>query len=79
MIQIDSLLAIKPPFDIHSGLSHFALARNYSSCIVTGKGFKIYIYKDGIQIPGSPFDSFPPYVKPIGLKSVSSIRNYRYK
>lgn len=56
--EIDSLLAIKPPFDIHSGLSHFILAKNSSIIRDNGYGFIVYIYRDGKEIPGSPFKSF---------------------
>lgn len=40
------------------------------------KGFKLFIYENGKEIKGSPFNSFRSGGKAIGLKSVSSIRNY---
>ena len=40
------------------------------------KGFKLYIYKKGIEIKGSPFNSFRLGGKATGLNSISSIRNY---
>jgi LAGLIDADG endonuclease len=74
--EITSLLAIDPPYNIHSGLSHFNLARIYSISKGSRKGFTVYIYKDGVEIPNSPFKSFNQGGKAIGLNSVSSIRNY---
>ena len=37
---------------------------------------KIYIYKNGIEIEGSPFNSYRAGGNAIGLSSVSSIKNY---
>jgi hypothetical protein len=39
-------------------------------------GFKVHIYKNGVEIKDSPFDSFRSGGKAIGLNSVSSIRHY---
>lgn len=39
-------------------------------------GFKVHIYQNGVEIPGSPFASFTQGGKAIGLNSVSSIKNY---
>ena len=38
------------------------------------KGYKIHIYKDGEEIPGSPFNSYRQGGEAIGLISVSSIK-----
>ncbi len=74
--EIENLFALNPPFDIHSGKSHFHLAKEFSQAKGSRYGFKLHIYKNGIEIKGSPFDSFRSGGKAIGLKSVSSIRNY---
>nr|YP_010470484.1 LAGLIDADG endonuclease [Inonotus hispidus]UVF37972.1 LAGLIDADG endonuclease [Inonotus hispidus] len=74
--EIQTLFDIKPIFDIHSGKSHFTLAKEYSLQKGSRKGYKVYIYKDGIEIPGSPFYSYREGGKAIGLNSVSSIKNY---
>ena len=74
--EIKNLFRIDPPFDIHSGKSHFNLAKEYSLTKGSRKGFKVYIYKNEIEIKGSPFDSFRSGAKAIGLNSASSIRNY---
>lgn len=52
------------------------LAKNNAILKGSRKGFKIHIYKNGVEITGSPFSSFSSGGKAIGLKSVSSIRNY---
>lgn len=74
--ELENLFLINPPFDIHSGKSHFILAKDYSLAKGSRKGFKVYIYKEGVEIQGSPFNSFRLGGKAIGLNSVSSIRNY---
>ena len=74
--EIKSLFEIEPPFDIYSGKSNFILAKEYSLYKGSRKGFKVYIYKNGVEIKGSPFDSFRSGGKAIKLNSVSSIRNY---
>ena len=73
---IKRLLEIEPPFDIFSGESNFILAKNYALSKGSRKGFNVYIYKNGIEINGSPFDSFRSGGKAINMSSVSSIRNY---
>jgi hypothetical protein len=74
--DIENLFEIEPPFNIHTGKSHFTLAKEHALKKGSIKGFKIYIYKNGKEILGSPFDSFRLGGKAIGLNSVSSIRNY---
>lgn len=74
--EITNLFSIRPPFDIHSGKSHFNLAKEHSLTKGSRKGFKVYIYKNGVEIKGSPFDSFRSGGKALSLNSVSSIRNY---
>ena len=60
--NIKKLFKINPPFDIYSGKSHFILAKEYSSLRQQSEGsrngFKVHIYKNGIEIKGSPFKSF---------------------
>lgn len=56
--------------------SHFTLAKEYSLQKGSRKGYKVYIYKDGKEIPGSPFYSYRKGGKAIGLNSVCSIKNY---
>ena len=74
--EIKNLFRIEPPFDIHSGKSHFNLAKEYSLTKGSRKGFKVYIYKNGVEIKGSPFDSFRLGAKALSLNSASSIRKY---
>ena len=74
--EIKSLLKIEPPFDIYSGKSNFILAKEYSLSKGSRKGFKVYVYKNGLEIKGSPFDSFRSGGKAINMGSVSSIINY---
>jgi len=74
--EIESLFDISPPFNIHTGKSHFILAKELALSKGSRKGFKLHIYKNGKEITGSPFDSFRLGGKAIELKSVSSIRNY---
>jgi LAGLIDADG endonuclease len=74
--EIESIFNMEPPFNIHTGKSHFILAKKYDLSKGSRKGFKLYIYKNGKEITGSPFDSFRMVGKAIGISSVSSIRNY---
>ena len=45
--EIKALFEIKPPFNIHSGKSHFTLAKKFALNKGSRKGYKIYIYKNG--------------------------------
>jgi hypothetical protein len=74
--DIKSLFDMVPPFDIQTGKSHFILAKEYAKNRGSRKGFKLYIFKNGKEIIGSPFYSFRSGGKAIGLNSISSIRNY---
>jgi len=74
--EIENLFNSNTPFDIFSGKSHFLLAKEFALFKGSNKGFKLYIYKNGIQIKGSPFNSYRLGGKAIGLNSVSSITNY---
>jgi LAGLIDADG endonuclease len=74
--DIFELFNINPPLDIHSGKSHFILNKELSLSKGSRLGYKVYIYKDGLEINGSPFDSYREGGKAIGLNSVSSIKNY---
>ena len=74
--EIKTLFKMEPPFDIHSGKSHFILCKEYSLFKGSRKGFKVYIYKNGVEVKGSPFDSFRSGGRQINLNSVSSIKNY---
>jgi hypothetical protein len=76
--EIESLFEIEPPFNIHTGKSHFILAKEYALKKGSRKGFKVYIYKNGQEVIGSPFNSFSFRlgVKTIGLNSIASIINY---
>ena len=72
--EIENLFAINPPFDIHSGKSHFHLAKEFYQAKGSRYGFKLHIYKNRIEIKGSPFDSFRSGGKAIGLNSGSARR-----
>jgi hypothetical protein len=74
--EIIELFKMNPPFDIHSGKSHFILAKEYSLLKGSRGGFKIHIYQNGVEIKGSPFASYSQGGKAIGMNSVSSIKNY---
>jgi hypothetical protein len=74
--SLQELFYIEPPFNIFSGKSHFYLAKDFNQAKGSRHGFKLFIYKNGVAIEGSPFDSFRKGGKAIGLNSVSSIRNY---
>jgi len=74
--EINSLFDICPPFNIQSGLNHFSLAKHNANTMGSRKGFKVYIYDNGKEIEGSPFNSYRSGGAAIGLNSVSSIVNY---
>ena len=74
--EINALFEIEPPFNIYSKKSHFILAKEYAIIQGSRKGYNLYIYKDGVEISGSPFNSYREGGKAIGLASISSIKNY---
>lgn len=53
--EIEILFNIDPPFDIHSGKSHFLLSKEYALKLGSRKGFKVHIYKNDLEITGLPF------------------------
>ena len=74
--EINALFEIEPPFNIYSKKSHSILSKEYANTQGSRKGYNLHIYKDGEEIPGSPFNSYREGGKTIGLASVSSICNY---
>ena len=74
--EIQSLFEIKPIFDIHSGKNHFTLAKDFALQKGSRKGYKVYIYENGKEIPESPFHNYREGSKAIGAISVSTIKNY---
>ena len=74
--ELNDLFEIEPPFNIFSKKSHFTLAKEYAISQGSRKGYKLHIYKDGVEIPGSPFNSYRKGGEAIGLASISSIKNY---
>ncbi len=74
--EVSALFEIQPPFNIFSKKSHFTLAKEYANIQGSRNGYNLHIYKEGKEIPGSPFSSYREGGKAIGLYSVSSIRNY---
>src|SRR5271156_9827 len=74
--ELNALFEIEPPFYIFSKKSHFTLAKEYAITQGSKKGYNLHIYKNGEEIPGSPFNSNREGGKAINLASVSSIKNY---
>jgi len=74
--ELEALFEITPPFDIFSKKNHFILAKEYHLKKGSRKGYKLYIYKNGKEIIGSPFNNYRSGGKAIGLNSVASIKNY---
>ena len=64
--EIKELFESEPPFNIHSGKSHFILTKEFYQLKVMRLGFKVHIYQNGVEIPGSPFASFTQGGKAIG-------------
>ena len=71
--DINKVLFIEPPFDLNSGDSHFTLSRKYTIKKGGRLGFSVYVYKEGLQIEGSPFSSYGEAHRAIGLKSNSKV------
>lgn len=74
--EVKALFEIEPPYNIYSKKSHFTLAKEYAIRQGSRNGYNLHIYKEGKEIPGSPFNSYREGGKAIGLYFVSSIRNY---
>jgi hypothetical protein len=74
--EITTLFEMEPPFNIYSKKNHFTLAKEYAIKKGSRNGDKLYIYKEGEEIQGSPFNSYREGGKVIGLTSVSNINNY---
>lgn len=64
--------------EIHSGKSHFTLAKEFSLQKGSRKGYKVNIFKSGKEIPRSPFYSYREGCKAIGQSkiSVSTVKIY---
>lgn len=69
--EIAKVLAMKPPFNIKNGDSHHKLSRQLTIEKGGRRGFTVYVYKEGIQIEGSPFSTYGAANRAIGLRSNS--------
>ena len=56
--EIKALFEIEAPFNIFSKKSHFTLAKEYAIMQGGRRGYTLHIYKDGKEVPGSPFNSY---------------------
>ena len=74
--DLKELFDTQPPFDIYSGKSHFVLAKEFHAKKGSRRGYKVYVYKNGIQIKESPFHSYRDCCKVLDVISPSSIKNY---
>jgi hypothetical protein len=77
--EINALFEIEPPFNIYYKKSHFILSKELACFSITQmypptntqgsrKGYNWHIYKDGEEIPGSPFNSYREGGKAIGRR-----------
>lgn len=69
--EIDKVLSVEPPFNIKNGDSHHKLSRQITLEKGGRRGFTVYVYKDGVQIEGSPFSTYGAANRAIGLRSNS--------
>lgn len=69
--EIDKVLSVEPPFNIKNGDSHHKLSRQITLEKGGRRGFTVYVYKDGVQIEGSPFSTYGAADRAIGLRSNS--------
>lgn len=76
MKEVKNLFLIEPPFDIFSGKSYFFLSKEYQAKMGSIKGYKVYVYKNNLQLKSSPFTSYRSVSRSLGIISVSSIKNY---
>jgi len=82
--EINAIFEIEPPFKNYSKKqkSYFILSKESAKATNTQgsrKGYNLHIYKDGEEIPRSPFNSYREGGKAIGPvfeNSFSSICNY---
>jgi LAGLIDADG endonuclease len=72
---INSVFCQKPLFDIFTGLSHHRLSLLATVAETRGKGKTIYVYKNKVEITGSPFSSYAKLSESLNL-SVKSIKSY---
>ena len=71
LLEIYKVLSVEPPFNIKNGDSHHKLSRQITLEKGGRRGFTVYVYKDGLQIEGSPFSSYGAANRAIGLRSNS--------
>jgi hypothetical protein len=55
--EIEKVFSLNPPFDLSSGYSHTELAQQFARTNKSRHGFLVYVYKNGVQVSGSPFKS----------------------
>jgi len=75
--SISKLLALAPPFDIASGLSHFDLVKQFTINKGGRKGFIVYVYdresEGNKELIGSPFSTYGAGHEALGLRRGSRV------
>jgi len=74
--EIEAIFKLPKPFDLSLGLSHTELAKKYFRERGSRKGFKVYVYKEGVEVKGEPFSSYNQAQKVLKFKGNRTIAIY---
>lgn len=74
--EINNVLNLPNPFDLSTGKSHTTLAREFILSKRVKGEFKIYVYKNGVQVPNSPYKSYYAVQKDLEFKGNRTVSRY---
>jgi hypothetical protein len=74
--EINHILNLPSPFDLSIGKSHTTLAREFVNYKRVKGEFNIYVYKNGVEVPNSPYKSYYAVQKDLGFKGNRTVSRY---
>lgn len=74
--EINNVLNLPNPFDLSTGKSHTTLAREFIKSKRIKGEFKVYVYKNGVEVPNSPYVSYYAVQKDLGFKGNRTVSRY---
>lgn len=74
--EINLILNLSDPFDLSTGKSHTTLAREFVKSKKIKGEFKVYVYKNGVEVPNSPYESYNAVQKDLKFKGNRTVSRY---
>lgn len=74
--EINNVINLPNPFDLSTNKSHTTLAREFVLSKRVKGEFKVYVYKNGVQVPNSPYKSYYAVQKDLGFLGNRTVSRY---